>query len=132
MKVEEEFQDVLQNIEFAIVTEFRRDRSILDMNVLDVVNTLARRYEAEDEGRTPSSPRLTELSQRVYNATWKACEYRLGRNHPGSPWPDDELPEPIALTDMVACLKRLRKSIKRWNKVGGRQGYLNFVQQYIV
>ena len=132
MKVEEEFQDVLQNIEFAIVSEFRRDRSILDMDAMDAVKALARRYDAEDQGRTPSPPRLTERSQKVYDAAHKACEWRLGRKVQGSPFPDNEGMRTISFADMVACLKRLRNSIEFWNKEGGRQGYLSYVQQYII
>ena len=53
MRVEDEYLDVLQNLEFAIVTEFRKDGAILDLNVLDAVNALVRHYEAEMEGRKP-------------------------------------------------------------------------------
>ena len=32
---------------------------------------------------------------------------------------------------IIACLKRIRKSINRWHRRGGHQGYLTFVDQYI-
>jgi hypothetical protein len=132
MRVEDEFTDVLQNIEFAIVTEFRRDKSILDMNVMDAVNALARWYEAEEQKRNPPQPHLTERSQRIFDAAWKACEWRLGR-HPGLPYPPDELTTtPLTPAEMAACLKRIRKSIERWSKQNGRQGYLSFVKQYVI
>jgi hypothetical protein len=132
MKVEDEFQDVLQNIEFAIVSEFRQDRSVLDMNVLDAVNALTRLYEAEELNREPPKARLSDRSQKIFDAVRKVCDWRLGLD-PGPPdRMDEEVPEPIARAEMVACLKRLRKSIERWSKQGGRQGYLHFVQQYIV
>jgi hypothetical protein len=132
MKVEDEFQDVLQNIEFAIVSEFRRDRSVLDMNVLDAVNALARWYEAEDLEREPQQAHLTDRSQKIFDAVRKTCEWRLGRD-PGPPYPPhEESDEFNTPAEIVACLKRLRKSIERWNKQGGRQGYLSFVEQYVV
>ena len=37
MKVEEEYFDVLQNLDWAIVNEFRQDRSILDMDAREAV-----------------------------------------------------------------------------------------------
>ena len=40
-------------------------------------------------------------------------------------------PEPVSLDVIVACLKRIRKSIQRWNKEGGRQGYLIFIQRFV-
>jgi hypothetical protein len=32
---------------------------------------------------------------------------------------------------IIACLKRIRKSVEKWNKQGGRQGYLTFVEQFV-
>ena len=129
MRVEEGYLDVLQNIEFAIFAEFRRDPTILDMNVLDAVTALTRRYDADAEGRVASPPRLSDTSRTVYEAVAKVCEFRLGR---GDLARGEEAPDPLSPPEMVACLKRLRKSIDRWNKQGGRQGYLSFVQQYII
>jgi hypothetical protein len=132
MRVEDEFTDVLQNIEFAIVSVFRQDKSVLDMNVLDAVNALTRGYEAEEEGRNPPKAPLSDRSQKIFDAAREACEYRLGR-HPGLPYPPDEHPGTLITTaEIVACLERLRLSIKRWSKVHGSQGYLSFVQQYII
>ena len=132
MRVEDEFQDVLQNIEFAIVTEFRRDNLVLDMNVLDAVNALTRWYEAEEEGRNPPKAPFSDRSQKTFDAARGACEWRLGR-HPGPPYPPcEDVSELNSPAEIVACLKRLRKSIERWSKQGGRQGYLSFVKQYIL
>jgi hypothetical protein len=39
--------------------------------------------------------------------------------------------QPKTLDEIVACLKRVRTSVKRWHKSGGRRGYLDFVSQYI-
>ena len=36
MKVEDEYLDVLQNIEFGIIGVFRADRSLLDLDAKDV------------------------------------------------------------------------------------------------
>jgi hypothetical protein len=37
----------------------------------------------------------------------------------------------VSLDVIVACLKRIRKSIRMWNKEGGRQGCLTFIQRFI-
>ena len=42
MGMEEEYLDVLQNIEIGIIAEFRKDRSILDSDALEAVNALVR------------------------------------------------------------------------------------------
>jgi hypothetical protein len=130
---ENQYFDVLQNIEFAIVKEYRRDPAILDLNVREAVNALARQYESEEEGRTPPRAQMTDRTQAIFDAVRAVCEWRLGR--PCGPVPatrnDPPVPD-ITAAEMAACLKRIRKSVDRWNKESGPRGYLNFVRQYIV
>jgi hypothetical protein len=37
----------------------------------------------------------------------------------------------LTAAELVLCLKRIRKSIDFWTKEGGRQGYLNYVSEYV-
>ena len=129
---EDQYLDVLQNIEFVIVDEFRRDPAILDLNVREAVNVLARQYESEEEGRTPPRAQMTDRTRAVFDAVRTVCEWRLGRPRGPVPAQDDPPVPDITAADMAACLKRIRKSIDRWSKEGGPRGYLNFVRQYIV
>jgi len=127
MGIEDEYLDVLQNIEFAIVTEFRSDRSILDMHADDAIAALIGFYEAEVRQRNPPPLRISETSRKIFDAVKEICEWRLGRVAV-----EGDTSEPISAEEVVICLKRIRKSIERWTKSGGRQGYLSFVSQYIV
>jgi hypothetical protein len=129
MRVEDEYTDVLQNIEWAIVNEFRQDRSILDLDVRDAANALARHYAAESESRGAPRVPLSDRATRVLEATRSMCEWRLGR----MPAPGGELLElnPLTAAELVLCLKRIRKSIDFWTKEGGRQGYLNYVSEFV-
>jgi hypothetical protein len=133
MRVEDEHLDVLQNMEFAIVTEFRKDGAILDLNVLDAVNALVRHYEAETEGRRPPEPRLSDLSRRIFASVRAVREWRLGRSPGPAPEITDE-PEsdPKTTEEIVACLKRIHKSIGRWTKESGTRGDLEFAGRFIV
>jgi len=130
VRVEDEYTDVLQNIEFVIVAEYRKDQSVLDLEVAEAVSALARVYEAEAEGRGAPNRPLSEKSKRIVESVRRVCEFRLGR----MPGPDSRFVEAAVLdaATMALCLKRIRKSIDRWNSVGGRQGYLHFVAQYII
>jgi hypothetical protein len=38
---------------------------------------------------------------------------------------------PKTVDEIITCLKRIQKSIRRWNKEGGRQGYLNFISEFV-
>jgi hypothetical protein len=131
---EEQCQDVLQNIEFAIVSIYReRPDEVSDWSVEAALDVLIRAYGAEQTGRTPPSARLSDAEQAIYDGVKHMCEWRLGHEQLLS----DQAPpivqemEPKTLDEIVACLKRVRASVKRWHKSGGRRGYLDFVSRYI-
>ncbi len=130
MQVEDEYLDVLQNLEWAIVSEFRHDRSILDLDARAAAHALVRHYESESESRGAAGAPLSDRARRIYQAVLPICEWRLGR----APAPDkssSELDPTLTAVELVLCLKRIRKSIDFWTKEGGRQGYLNFVSEYV-
>ena len=77
---EEQYEDVLQNIEFAIVSTYReRPEEISDWSVETALETLIRAYGAEHTGRAPRPARLSEAEQAIYDAVKGMCEWRLGR-----------------------------------------------------
>ena len=132
MRVEEEYFDVLQNIETAIIAFYEEEPGLLDLEVLDALEVLIRGYTLEERGRTAGDTRLSERPQRVFDVTRRMCEWRLGRSplNPGEPKPEEAKPASISVLEMIMCLKRLRKSVRRWNEQGGRQGYLNYVREF--
>jgi hypothetical protein len=85
-------------------------------------------YSAELRGRTPPERQLADLCGDVYRAVRAICEWRLGREAEGMPAVADGAK---TVEEIVACLKRIQKSVRRWTKEGGRQGYLRFVGQYL-
>jgi hypothetical protein len=132
-KFEEKYLDVLQNIEFGIVRVYREHPELSDWDALDAIEALIRSYTAETRGRPRSNIHLSDLSQRVFNSVESLCEWRLGREQLTA---KDREPfelgiEPKTVHEIIDCLKRVRKSIHRWNKEGGRQGYLNFVSEFV-
>jgi hypothetical protein len=132
MKVEDEYLDVLQNIEFGIIGVFRADRSLLDLDAKDAVAALIRHYRAEQEQRNPPPTRLGDKAQRIFDSVRPICEWRLGREGPLLPPEMGPVPDvPNTVDEIVICLKHIQKSIDFWNKSNGRQGYLSFVAQYV-
>lgn len=129
---EEQYADVLQNIEFAIVETDRRLPGTLDYHVDSALEAAIALYTAEQLGRTTRPVMLEGHRLQMYEAIRGMCEWRLGRGPI-----DDEEGEasgpavPNRVDEIVACLKRVRKSVQRWNKQGGRRGYLQFVSHYI-
>jgi len=130
---EEEYQDVLQNIEFAIVSVARERAGLVDYDVESALDNAIRYYNAEAQNRTVVLRQLNEDRQAIFDRIQSICEWRLGRNE--SVTEQDEAtsaPSVITVSEIVDCLKRIRKSVQRWTKQGGRQGYLNFIEQFIV
>lgn len=133
MNIEEEYLDVLQNIEFAIVSVYQQHPELVDFEVEQALNGLIRTYQSEQLQRTPTPPALKPLEQAVYERVRSMCEWRLGRAELGSAGASPVISTPTALSldEVIACLKRIRKSVQKWNRRGGRQGYLHFVSEFV-
>lgn len=132
--VEEEYLDVLQNIEFAIVSVYREKPDLLDYDVDKVLNLLWTEYRNEKRDRTAPAPQLGVNAQLVYARVKSMCEWRLGRQNLEAKkdgQPVEMGIKPLTLDEIMACLKRIRKSIELWTKQGGRQGYLYFIDNNI-
>ena len=75
----------------------------------------------------------TKRKRDVYDAVQSVCEWRLGRSPAFTK--DDKvlsLPiEPLSLEEIVAILKRLRKSVRFWQKQGASQDYLKYTDRFI-
>ena len=130
---EDQYLDVLHNIESGILMVYRKQPELADFDVENALNALIRQYNAEMKGRSASPAQLNPLAQAVYDSVRIMCEWRLGRGEIGHTEDGASLPQPppIQTDEIIACLKRIRKSVQRWNKEGGRRGYLTFVQEYI-
>jgi hypothetical protein len=133
MTFEQEYEDVLQNLEFAIIQVYRERPDLIDAEVLMAIESLIRVYSAQAEGKSISSRPLRGLSQQVASSVQQMCEWRLGRvtlpDADGTPL--TEAPTPKTPNEIVGCLKRIQSSIRLWTKKGGRQGYLNFVSEFL-
>lgn len=109
---EDEYMDVLQNIEMAIVSVYRDHDDLLDYDVDKVLNLLWKEYRSEQINKKTPMPILNERTQLVYERVKEMCEWRLGRSEITV---DDRFvkvrPEPISMDEILDCLKRIRKSV---------------------
>jgi len=133
MAVEEEYQDVLQNIEFAIVSTYHDHPEMMDAHVIRALEAVIGNYRAEMAGRMPEGFSASPLEAELYQAIRDMCEWRLGRidTEDLGASPPGPAPEPISVDEILLCLKRILKSVNRWNKSGGQRGYLSFIVQYV-
>ncbi len=130
MNFEDQYSDVLQNIEFAIVSVYKKNHDLRDYDVMRALDALIASYRAESRGHTPRQVNLPAKDTLIFELTRDMCEFRLGRQGLGM---DEEIMPSANNTvdEILACLKRIRKSVDKWNKHGGPQGYLKFVSQFI-
>lgn len=133
MRIEDQYLDVLQNIELGIVITYRDQPEMSDYDVMRTLEAVMDSYKAEKIGRAPRNFSLSETESTLFEAVHRMCEWRLGRGKSLGPSDEEEnpTPEPKTVDEILLCLKRILKSVKRWNKEGGRQGYLNFVVRYV-
>jgi hypothetical protein len=115
---------------------------MLDWDALKAIETLIRAYQAELTDHPVPEVDLKPLPQEVYESVKAMCEWRLGRTQllvkekksffklPSKKAPELAI-EPKTTDEIILCLKRIRKSIERWNKRSGRQGYLDFISEFI-
>ena len=105
----------------------------MDFDVEAAINALISLYHAQSQSHEARRTNLNEHATLVYERVKAMSEFRLGREELLSTDMREQgpRPEPVPLDVIVACLKRIRKSVQRWNKEGGRQGYLTFVGRFV-
>ena len=126
-----EYEDVLQNMEASIIRVHRK-KPILDYDVMEALEALIGYYKRIEQGREATLPDLSEKAQIVLAEVHGVCEWRMGKEP--SVTGLEKLPaesRTCTVTEINACLKRIQKSVNKWHKQYGRQGYLNFVGKYI-
>lgn len=123
--------DILQNIEWSILSVYRDHPDLTDYQVDSALEALGRTYQREKSGGPPMLPK-NELARLTYDAIKTTCDWRLGRQGAVD---EEEQPiniEHVTVEDIQSSLKRLRKSVSNWNKQGGTRGYLDYIKQFLV
>ena len=131
MTFEEDYQDVLQDLEATIIMFWQENPDLIDAEVETALDWLIRLYNAKIQGRSFSRP-LRGISRKVAEDVKEICELSLGH----SQLTDEEGNVILdigymTVDEIVECLKRIKSSVNFWTKERGRQGYLNFVKQFI-
>jgi hypothetical protein len=124
---EEQYLDVLQNIESVLVGVYRKRPDMIDADAANAISGLIRLYQAEQLGKAAPEIRLNPIAQEASDNVKAICDIRLGR----AKRPFDDMATK-SVEEIVLCLKRIRKSIETWNKEYGRRGYYEFVSQFVM
>ncbi len=121
--------DVLQNIEFVIVKTREEEFEMSDYDVMEALDGTISVYRAESRGHEPKEVTMDEPAYSVFRHLKILCEWRLGRSQ--DPNSQEALPALTSIDDLLACLRKVRRTVEKWNNRGGRYGYLTFISQSV-
>lgn len=122
---------VLEAIETAILKVFRHERKLIDFDVDEALDALIADYRAEQQQHVSKPHRLGERAETIYSTVKSNCEWMLGRGEPVTK-PTIGSQGTRSPEEIVAGLRKIKKSVALWTKEGGRQGYLNFIDQQVL
>lgn len=127
--------DILQNIEAIVIDIYRKDYPDLkDREVLKAYEALIQHQRQVARGRTPNPPEnLSDSEQMIFDAIQQVLEVRRELA------PPSEKPQRFSLVNkstsfedtLLACLRKVHKSVKFWTKERGPQGYLNYINGFL-
>ena len=119
MRVEEQFESQLMQIETVIVELYGKNPTLVDSQVERVIQFCIRHYNAQIRGTDSPICKLGDLDLILFNDISKVSDALTSED------------ATFTVTVLVQCFKRIKISIRRWNKVGGMQGYLNYIKQFL-
>ena len=129
-KFEDEYFHVLFSIESAIYEIYNKNRELVDYSVDKALNGAVRTLSNQQRGRKPPRLKLSDDEQRIYDSFMGIVEIYTGGELMTEDGEELDLEiEPITLDEMIACFKRIQRSIKTMSDQG-RQGYLDFIKQF--
>ena len=121
----EQFEAQLFQIELAVMRVRDDHPELTDAQVDSVYEELSRRYRAEATAHDFKPGKLDGLRLTLHDELLPITELLVGR-------PANMAPEQtVSAEEMRLMLGRLRASLKRWTREGGRQGYLNYLSNFL-
>lgn len=102
----------LQVIENCIALYYRQHPNLTDYQADEVINNVLRGYMGKK-----ALAKLSETQQVLAESLTASCKSLLG--------------EDFSSKELMKCLKTIRSSLQFWTKENGRQGYLNYMNEFI-
>lgn len=133
MLIEEEFENLMLNIEIQVVSISGQHPNLHDASVDRVYNAFLSRYKALSKGKEARKPSLKSVEEELYLLIEGICDFFTGDSeYFGEGKFLVELDaEKASYENMVAIFKRLRKSLRTWTKRGGSKGYIYYITQFL-
>lgn len=114
---------MLRALELTIRDTYQHKPDLTDHNVRKVLDSHINVLQAEIKDRKPREVRLSAVERELHRALKQVVWLFLGRD-PATP-----SPQPVTREEMLACLKRIQRSVDQMSKQG-RQGYVHFIDSF--
>lgn len=125
-------QGTMLSIESTIMRFYREHNDLVDHNVNKVYEAVQRRFEKEVKGKNPPKLRLKGLEEELYESLLGICQILIGEEPVEDEGGEEVYVGEASKETMIACIKRLRSSIKTWTgNAYGRRGYLDYVSRFV-
>ncbi len=132
MRVEEEFENVMINIEIQVITVSNEYPELSDAGVERVYNALLSKYKAIGRGKEPKEPSFrSEAEQELFALIDTVSDLFTGVDKESELADVFEGQDEVSAENMAAIFKRLRKSLRTWTKQGGSKGYIYYIAQFL-
>jgi hypothetical protein len=121
----------LQELETAIAEVFRKHPDMTDYVAARAYESTFQVYRALNRGHQPKPSTLKGLDAEAFDAVRTTCE-RLHASG-AAPLKDNSRGStpPVPLPKLVEYLRDLQRSVERHTAANGRQGYLEFINQFV-
>jgi hypothetical protein len=125
-------QGILLSIESTVIRFYHDHNELVDHNVNKVYEAIHRKFEKELQGKNPPKLRLKGLEEELHETLLAICLIMIGEESVEGEDGEESYVGEVSKELMIACIKRLRSSIKTWTgKAYGRRGYLDYVRRFI-
>ena len=84
LSIEEEYEDIIQNLEESIVMCYLSHPDLIDAEVETAMDWLVKLYSAQAQGKTSSYQEPTGVSAEVANSVQQMCEWRARKRKASS------------------------------------------------
>ncbi|RME41975.1 MAG: hypothetical protein D6791_18895 [Chloroflexi bacterium] len=130
---EDEYLSALMSLESAIMQAYNEHPDLSDFDVERALEATITHYVAQIRNTKPRPIRLNPKAAKLAERLQLVGELLLGEAPLTTEGGEElNLGETLDTQELVACLKRIRKSVRFWTKQGGRQGYLNYVADFLL
>lgn len=121
----------LEEIETAIVGIWRRHPDMTDYVANRAYEAAFQFYRARSRGHEPKPSGLSGIDLESFNAVQRVCENLLTTGATPVKGRPPGNTAPIALEKLLEYLRELHRSVERHTRDGGRQGYLQFIDEFL-